>query len=63
MNRLYVELHKQILLIKTPEEFNEKESDLKFTIIYSYYGHSITKSERNALLDFLSFRRYELFAC
>lgn len=59
----YEELKEQISAIKTPEEFNEKESGLKYKVITSYYRHSITKFERNTLLDFLSFKRHEWFLC
>lgn len=57
----YEELKDQISVIKTPEEFNEKESGLKYKIITSYYNHSINRNERNTLLDFLSFKMNQVF--
>lgn len=57
----YEELKDQIWAIKTPEEFNEKGSSLKYKIITSYYNHSTDRHERNYLLDLLSLKLYEVF--
>ena len=58
----YEELKELISTIKTPKELTvEKETNLKYKIIHSYYNHSIDRHERNILLDLLSLKLYEVF--
>lgn len=57
----YEELKGRILVIKTPEEFNEKAVDLKYKIYSTYYNYSISKDERNILIDLLYLKLCQVF--